>query len=193
MKKKTDSNIFSFLKVLKASKKLLVMLAILGQLVSLIPSNIIKAKEVTKQDETEEIDDSNLSSNYEFLNVNPEDVPLDFEINSLRGINEKVFKKIDGSFELSVYNDAVHYLNNGKYEDIDNTLVEQGNGYVNKANDFSIKFPKTITSNAGIKLKKDDYKIDWRLIDSNNASSKVTKNNKSSNKKSELTNVNVIL
>lgn len=48
MKKKTDSNIFSFLKVLKASKKLLVTLAILGQLISLIPGYLIKAKEVTK-------------------------------------------------------------------------------------------------------------------------------------------------
>lgn len=45
------------------------------------------------------------------------------EITSMRGMNEKRFLMSDKSTMAVVYSQPVHYQNNGKWEDIDNTLV----------------------------------------------------------------------
>lgn len=62
------------------------------------------------------------------------------EDESLRKENEKHFRMSDGSYIAAVYPEAVHYLDNGEWEEIDNTLVQTEGGYRNASNDFTVMF-----------------------------------------------------
>ena len=91
-----------------------------------------------------------------------------------------------------MYNQSVHYLNEGVYEDIDNTLSfdESTNSYENNANKFKIKLPKKIDDNKNFKLTLDDYQIDWTIDNIN--SSDITYSNEeiTSNNLKKLTKIN---
>lgn len=58
----------------------------------------------------------------------------EIEILEKRKAREKHFLREDGTFKAIVYNDDIHYLKNGKYEEIDNTIVEEEDFYTNKSN-----------------------------------------------------------
>ena len=49
------------------------------------------------------------------------------ELKHLRKPNEKHFLNEDGTISLYLYNNDIHYLKNGVYEEIDNTLIEKNN------------------------------------------------------------------
>lgn len=118
-----------------------------------------------------------------YANIEKSDIAVDIVIESMRSLNEKVFRKLDGSFEVSIYPDVVYYLENGQYKDIDNTFDESTKELKNKSNAFDIKFPKTLTSNETIKLSQDDYKINWKLINSQTSVFETSnESNKNSNK-----------
>ncbi|RHW36023.1 hypothetical protein D1B31_18220 [Neobacillus notoginsengisoli] len=76
--------------------------------------------------------------------VNDETQSTDIkEIPSLRTEKAKVFQNKDGSYVSEVFLDPIHYKENGKWEDINNTLEENFQGeYENRANNFKVKFPK---------------------------------------------------
>ncbi len=179
-----DKQILIFVRLIDASKKFLVFLALLGQLVSILPQKTIQAQAITheKVEYIEEYDDIKVNRDM-FANIEKSDIAVDIEIESMRSLNEKVFRKLDGSYEVSIYPDVVHYLENGQYKDIDNTFVETTKELKNKSNAFDIKFPKTLTSNETIKLSQDDYKINWKLINSQTSVFKTSnESNKNSNK-----------
>ncbi len=90
------------------------------------------------------------------------------ELTDERTQNTKRFQKDDGTFEVVQYAKPVHYLDNGKWKDIDNTLENvaekdvNGNSvdYLqNKQNDFKIKISKNSTDEKLIDLHKDKYNI----------------------------------
>jgi len=60
------------------------------------------------------------------------------ELISKRKPREKHFLQEDGTIIAKVYNEDVHYLSNGKYEDIDNSLKEDENFFYNKKEKFKI-------------------------------------------------------
>lgn len=51
------------------------------------------------------------------------------EITDKRTENEKHFKMSDGSVMAAIYSEKIHYLENGKYEEVDNQLVEKDGRY----------------------------------------------------------------
>jgi RHS repeat-associated protein len=186
-----DRQILTFVRLIDASKKFLVFLALLGQLASIIPQKTIQAQ--TMIDEKEEIievseDQAFIQNN--FADVNKSDIPIDVEIESMRSLNEKVYRKIDGSYEVSIYPDVIHYLENGKYKDIDNTFVETEKELKNRSNVFDIKFPKMITAHEKIELSQEDYQINWRLINSETSVFKTSTSTQSKSDKSELSKTN---
>jgi len=67
------------------------------------------------------------------------------EVIDQRTADTKTFLKADGSYVAVLYGDVVHYLDNGKYIDIDNSLVynESSQSYSTKANSFKVEFPET--------------------------------------------------
>ena len=81
------------------------------------------------------------------------------EIESLRKKREKHYLNEDGTFTVYAYNNDIHYLKDGKYEEIDNTILEKDNKIENKANDFKAEFAKSNTDNFLIKITKDNNEI----------------------------------
>ncbi|QVK19278.1 DNRLRE domain-containing protein [Mycoplasmatota bacterium] len=117
-------------------------------------------------------------------------VPIDFELTENRTEYEKYFRKIDGTYEVAIYNQPVHYFKNGKWEDIDNRLNENKDELETKANKFKLKFPKKLDDNKKIKLKMDDYSIDWKVLGIDGSDAQYEHNKIKSNDKRELTNIN---
>lgn len=94
------------------------------------------------------------------------DIALIGEVDNLRSANSKTFQRVDGSFVALLYSDSVHYEKEGKWENIDNTLSFDINddSYANKANQFQIKFPKSIDDNKSIKLSMEEYSLSWSIL-----------------------------
>ena len=77
------------------------------------------------------------------------------EIKKLRKRNEKHFLKENGLIEAQIYLEDIHYLKNGVYEEIDNTLYFHNNRFENKENDFKVYF----SNNAKelLEIKKENH------------------------------------
>lgn len=63
---------------------------------------------------------------------------------SKRKLNEKTFFMSDGSSLVTVYPSNVHYEENGKLEEIDNRLTENGENIQNNQGLYSIQYSKEI-------------------------------------------------
>lgn len=94
-------------------------------------------------------------------------VPIDFEVKKKRDRYTKHFRKIYWTYEVSVYNDAVHYFDGRKWESIDIRLKidDITNEYENKNNSFKIILSKKLKEGKDFKLQFDDYKISCDLKD----------------------------
>lgn len=82
--------------------------------------------------------------------------------------NVKHFLKDDLTSEAVIYNAPVHYLENGKWKDINNSLLdkkdEENNDVLeNKENDFKVKIAKNIKSKKLVTIQKDKYEIQWGI------------------------------
>ena len=62
------------------------------------------------------------------------------ELVEKRKTREKHFLQKDGTIRAEVYDTDIHYLRNGKYEEIDNTLIKENGSLVNKSNDYKVEF-----------------------------------------------------
>lgn len=90
----------------------------------------------------------------------------EIEIISKRKPREKHFLRDDGCIVAKIYSDDIHYLKNGKYEEIDNTLVETDGIIQNKSNDFTVKFNDN--NNYLMQIEKENYYLNVKLENSNN-------------------------
>lgn len=86
------------------------------------------------------------------------------ELIELRKEREKHFLNDDGTITACIYNEDIHYLENGEYKEIDNTLVENGNSYTNKENDFKVEFD----SNNLYKISNKKYSLTCNILNINN-------------------------
>lgn len=84
------------------------------------------------------------------------------ELINLRNVREKHFSKPDGTIEARLYDENVHYLKDGEYREIDNTIIKEKTFYENKDNDFKVVFPNT-TENTLYRVEKNDCHIECAL------------------------------
>lgn len=112
----------------------------------------------------------------------------EIEIISKRKPREKHFLREDGSIVAKIYSDDVHYLKNGKYEEIDNELIETEEYIENKSNDYRVKFKKQIKSSL-MRMEKDEYFIDIKLKNSSEFS--ISKNKQKSKSANSITYKNI--
>lgn len=98
------------------------------------------------------------------------------ELKHLRKRNEKHFLNDDGTISLYLYNNDIHYLKNGEYLDIDNTLMEKENTIVNKANNFHTSFPKDKSTNLLVDITKDNYYLKIYLLKNKNNNTNIKRN-----------------
>lgn len=77
------------------------------------------------------------------------------ELINKRKANEKHFLKDNGNIEIQLFRDNIHYLKNGKYEEISNLLKENNETIENSENEYKVFFNK---KNGSIKyIKNDNY------------------------------------
>ncbi len=108
-----------------------------------------------------------------------EEIPILYELTQLRTIDQKYFLKEDGKVEVSYYSEPIHYLKDGRYYPIESELIydESTQSYTNKAHNFKITFPETLTASKSIKVSKDDSVMEWtHRIDSDVISTAVISN-----------------
>ena len=89
------------------------------------------------------------------------------EDESLRKENEKHFHLSDGSYIAAVYPEAVHYLEDGEWEEIDNTLSLTEDGYVNAENDFNVTFSADNSSSDLYTLTDGEHSVKFILRTNN--------------------------
>jgi len=86
------------------------------------------------------------------------------ELKEYRTSNSKHYLKKDGTIEVEIYHDPIHYLNNGKYEEIDNTLVTNDKGYINNQNDFKVQFHDCVDTEL-LSVSLDDNYLSMSFLD----------------------------
>lgn len=170
------------------------IIGIIAMLGGLLPQNqVVRAQIINPPLSTSESNGDDYDGNlYKSLDIDVSKVPIAFEDASLRTENEKIFRKVDGTYEIAIYNEAVHYEENGSWKDIDNSLSFdfESDCYLNKANKFTIKFPKTLDDNKQIKLSMGNYSIDWKMLNIDRTNISYDDSEKLSTNLKELTNVN---
>ena len=147
----------------KTSFKLIAVLLSVCILVLSLPISVI-AQTISELVETDEpeisIDTSTAQVEDTTELVDDEKV---FEVTELREESAKHFRLDDGTYIAAQYDTPVHYLDeNGRWQDIDNTLYE--NGVDISTYDAKIKFAKKITGNESLfTLHDGNHKITWGL------------------------------
>ena len=96
------------------------------------------------------------------------------ELINKRKSREKHFLQEDGTIIAKIYNTDIHFKKNGKYEEIDNTLVKEKGCYCNKCNDYKVKYQEE-SDIALMRMEKDKYFLEIKLKDSKKSKGK--KNN----------------
>lgn len=112
----------------------------------------------------------------------------EIELIEKRKPREKHFLQEDGTILAKIYNEEIHYLKNGKYEEIDNTLVKTDTEYKNKQNSYKVFF-KEESSNELMKIETGDCYLNIKLVENNSTLLKKIKNVVFSNKNIKYENV----
>ena len=143
----------------KSIKILSVFLSVLTILGVFSVANPVLAAEVNE--------DYALTQKIKDLQTEKEEPIIIGEIESKRDRYTKVFQKSDGTSVAVVSSTPVHYEENGKWVDIDNTLVEVSEKdetvYENKSNDFTVTLPQEMDENDSVSIEKDGYSISFTL------------------------------
>lgn len=86
------------------------------------------------------------------------------EIIEKRTENTKHFLMSDRSVMAAMYNETIHYEDNGSWVDIDNSFSSNNeNEFENKSNSFKTKFSKKSNGNKLVTVTKDGYSLSWKL------------------------------
>ena len=105
------------------------------------------------------------------------DVSILYEVEEKRDEHTKVYKKNDGSYTVIKTIESLHYLNDGVWEEIDNTMSLDENLYKNTDNQFNVELPKSIDSNKNLTVEKDGYELSFTVDDIDDNSAAVVENN----------------
>jgi len=103
------------------------------------------------------------------INVSPkQEAKIIGELTDKREKNIKRFMKDDHTYEADIYPTAIHYLVNGQWKDIDNSLVDAADEdnvdvLQNKGNSYKVKIAKNTKANKLVRLQKDQYELSWNI------------------------------
>ena len=126
----------------KIFKKALSLVIVFALMLSSVP--IVAAQQTTFVPTGESVTEQEFSALLENTQVE-----VLTELIDKREADTKYFAMSDGSIKACIYPQAVHYLKDGKYEQIDNSLtLKNSNGknvYVNKENSFKATLPEEFT------------------------------------------------
>ncbi len=98
------------------------------------------------------------------------------EVKEKRDEYTKVFKKGDGSYTAMMSAEPLHYLSDGVWENIDNSMIFSGGNYTNNKNEFNVELPKKIDENKKLIIEKDNYSLSFTVDDVEEDSTAVVEN-----------------
>ncbi|MBQ8767459.1 MAG: carbohydrate binding domain-containing protein, partial [Clostridia bacterium] len=98
-----------------------------------------------------------------------------YEVEEKRDEYTKVYKKSDGTCTAIMTEEPLHYLNDGVWEEINNSMSLNGSLYTNLDNLFNVEFPESIDSNENLTVEKDGYELSFS-VDNIEESSAVVEN-----------------
>lgn len=90
----------------------------------------------------------------------------EIEILDKRKEREKHFLKENGDIVAHVYDEDIHFLKDGKFEEIDNTLIDDDEYYTNKENVYKVWFNKNSKTDI-MQMETKDHYINIRLREGN--------------------------
>lgn len=96
---------------------------------------------------------------------NASDAEILYEVKEKRDEYTKVYKKSDGTYTAIMTEEPLHYLNDGVWEEINNSMSLNGNLYTNLDNLFNVEFPESIDSNENMTVEKDGYELSFSVDD----------------------------
>lgn len=92
----------------------------------------------------------------------------EIELIEKRKPREKHFLQENGEIIAKIYGEDIHYLKDGRYEEIDNTLIQDENGFSNKSNSYKVHFNKEI-KNSIMRMESNGHFIDIKLKKTQNS------------------------
>ena len=108
-----------------------------------------------------------------------------------RDENTKYFYMSDGTIQAAQYSVPVHYEQDGKWVDYDNTLNEvdadelenddkvgKNKDLTNRSADYKVRLSKKTNGKKFVSLEKDGYKISWYYTDADKSTAKIIENEK---------------
>lgn len=137
----------------------------------------------------ETVDNGVTSENTE--TVVPEEPYVIGEDTERRGENEKHFLMSDGTRVATMYDTAVHYLDeSGEYQEIDNSFESSGEEYQTKKGKNKVKLAKKASAKKLVTLHTDDYKISWGFEGAEKVKAQVIEDNNETDEDFAVKNVN---
>lgn len=86
----------------------------------------------------------------------------EIELINKRKPREKHFLQEDGTIVAKIYDSDIHYEVNGKYEEIDNTLIKEKDYYYNSKNSYKVKFNETLNDTL-MTMTRDECFLEFKL------------------------------
>ena len=90
-----------------------------------------------------------------------------YEVEQERSAYSKIFRKTDGTYTALIADEPLHYLKDGVWEEIDNTLEQQTEKekefFENTENYFQASFPSELTNNEAISITNQGYTLSFSL------------------------------
>lgn len=166
----------------KVCKMLSVFLTVLF-VIEILPLQVMAAEFIDAVEQKEFIED---------LVNNPTDVEKDAEAEILYEVEEKrdeytkVYKKSDGTYTAVKTVEPLHYLDEGVWEEINNSMILNGSIYTNLNNIFNVELPENIDENKELTVEKDGYKLSFSVDNVENSSAIVENNIVTSDTEIEL-------
>ena len=128
---------------------------VLALLVNMLPMSIF-AEEFKEQ--------LTMQDNVSLEKIEAEKAYVVAEITDKRGENIKEFLLSNGLHIATVYAEPVHYEKDGKWEEIDNTLVAKSDGtFRNTAGVWNVSFPNQLSRSNSISIEKDGYTLSFSM------------------------------
>lgn len=85
------------------------------------------------------------------------------ELPALRTQTSKTYVDADGRLTARIFSGSVHHqVADGSWEPIDNTLVKTRSGFRNKANNYAVELPKSLSS--AVKVSTGERWVTFRLV-----------------------------
>lgn len=128
----------------KLWNRLFCVLLVVAMLISMVPTSVLA--ENTSDDTTPDSTSS--------------EAKIVEEVIAKRTEYTKEYLLDNGLFAAAVYNEPVHFQEDGQWKEIDNTLVSKEDGtYTNTAGVWDVQFPQQLSQSNAISITKDGYTV----------------------------------